>query len=219
MQSHWLKAQNKDKLIIFFSGWSFDENPFLFLESSNYDVLMLYDYNNLNIENLNIPNNYKEYYLISWSMGVYTAFLLRNKLPKFAKKIAINGTLYPVDDKFGIPQKSFILTLRHAKIGLEGKFYQNIFTTENEYKRYINEPVKREIDNRVSELKSLFETIKNTEIIYNDFYNMAIISNNDKIIPTKNQIYFWENKIPIKIIESGHFPYYNYNSWDQIICN
>lgn len=215
MQSHWLNKQNNNKLIIFFTGWSFDYKPFEFLNCEDFDVLIIYDYNDLELPQ--IPE-YKEYFLISWSMGVYASYLLKDKLPKFTKKIAINGTPFPVNDGYGIPLKPFILTLRHAKTGLEGKFYQNIFNLKEEYEKYTKTPVERPIENRVSELNSLYSKIKSTDISYQSYFDTAIISNNDKIIPTKNQINFWEEKAEIKTVESGHFLYYNFTSWNEILC-
>ncbi len=231
MQSHWLNKQNNDKLIIFFTGWSFDYKPFEFLDYEDFDVLILYDYNlnprplrerekfvNELCEFTNLGEGYKQYYLIAWSMGVFMAYQMRNELPKFNKKIAINGTPFPVDDEFGIPQKPFLLTLRHAKTGLEGKFYQNIFDKPEEFERYQTAPVERSIENREQELKTLYAKIKETDKTYETYYDKALVSNNDKIIPTKNQLNFWQNKVPVEILESGHFPYYNFKSWNEILC-
>ena len=215
MQYHWLNKQNNNKLIIFFTGWSFDEKPFEFLECKDYDVLILFDYNSLDLPE--IPK-YDKYYLISWSMGVFCAYLVKDKLPQFSQKLAINGTLYPVDDELGIPQKPFILTLRHAEKGLQGKFYQNIFQSKEEYEKYTQTPVQRTIENRVSELNNLYKRIKNTQLNYNNYYDKALISSDDKIIPTQNQKNFWNKYLNPQIIESGHFPYYNFKSWDEILC-
>lgn len=232
MQLHWLNKQNNDKLIIFFAGWSFDYKPFEFLDCEDFDVLMVYDYNifprplrerekfvNEHCEFTNLGEGYKQTYLIAWSMGVFAAYQMRNELPAFDKKIAVNGTPLPVDDKFGIPQKPFLLTLRHAKTGLEGKFYQNIFNSAEEFERYMKNPVERPIDNRVEELKSLYDRIKEENQDQDDafsYYDKALVSTQDKIIPTKNQLNFWQEKA--EIIESGHFPYYNFRSWNEILC-
>ena len=242
MQFNWLNKQNNDKLIIFFAGWSFDYKPFEFLDCEDFDVLVVYDYNNPLSLTLSpgersalIPfpreraqlcecnetttageGSYKQTYLIAWSMGVFVAYQLRAQLPEFDKKIAINGTPFPVDDEFGIPQKPFLLTLRHAKTGLEGKFYQNIFNSTEEFERYMKTPVERTIDNRVEELQSLYDRIKVTEKTYEPFYDKAFVSSNDKIIPTKNQLKFWQDKV--QTIESGHFPFYNFKSWNEILC-
>lgn len=217
MQYHWLNKQNNDKLIIFFGGWSFDYKPFEFLECKNFDVLMFYDYNTIEMP-LKI-DRYKETYLIAWSMGVFSAYLLKDELPIFTHKIAVNGTPYPVNNEWGIPEKPFLLTLRHAKTGLEGKFYQNIFNSREEFERYMSSPVERPIDNREKELKSLYNIIKNFDINYEKFYDTALISKNDKIIPSKNQASFWLGcGTPYQMLESGHFPYYNYKSWEKILC-
>ena len=222
MQFTWLNKQNNDKLIIFFAGWSFDYKPFKFLACEDFDVLMVYDYNILTpfVKGGRGDFQYKQTYLIAWSMGVFTAYQLRAQLPEFDKKIAINGTPFPVDDEFGIPQKPFLLTLRHAKTGLEGKFYQNIFNSTEEFERYMKTPVERTIENRVEELQSLYDRIKEIlKPVQDDafaYYDKAIVSSNDKIIPTKNQLNFWQDKA--ETIESGHFPFYNFKSWNEILC-
>ena len=41
---------NKDKLIIFLTGWGCDGNQFKFMKSSDYDVLICYDYTNLYLD-------------------------------------------------------------------------------------------------------------------------------------------------------------------------
>lgn len=216
MQFHWLNKQNNDNLIVFFAGWSFDFIPFKFLDCDKYDILCVYDYNE--ISNLPDFSGYKIKYLIAWSMGVYTAYQIRENFTDFNKKIAINGTPFPVDDEYGIPLKPFLLTLRHAKIGLEGKFYQNIFDKPEEYSRYEKNPVKRSIENRVDELNALYKRIKETPKEYTEFYNNALISAYDKIIPTKNQIKFWQDyNVSFKTLESGHFPYYNFKSWKDLL--
>ncbi len=221
MQFHWLNKNNNDNLIVFFAGWSFDYKPFDFLDCGDFDVLAVYDYNDISHFEQKSHKfiNYRHKYLISWSMGVYTAYKFRKIFADFDKKIAVNGTVFPVDDEFGIPQKPFLLTLRHAKTGLEGKFYQNIFDKPEEFQRYIKTPVERTIDNRVEELQALYENIKTSSKVYEKFYDKALISSNDKIIPPKNQINFWQNfNVPFELLECGHFPYYNFTCWNDILC-
>jgi len=216
MQYHWLNKRNNDKLIIFFAGWSYDYLPFKFLDCGDYDVVMFYDYENINY--YMDFSSYQEMNLITWSMGVFIAYLLRDKLPKFRTKLAINGTPFPIDDDYGIPQKIFDLTLTHAEIGLKGKFYKNVISNEKNFERYMQSPVERSIENRVSELQKLSDHAKNTEYNYEKFYDYALIGNNDKIVPTNNQINFWERNAPYKILETGHFPFYAYNSWEELLA-
>lgn len=215
MQHYWLNKQNNKKLIVFFAGWSFDHKPFECIDCGNYDVLILYDYNNLDLPE--ISELYDKKILITWSMGVFVAYILKDKLPNFDKKIAINGTAYPVHNEFGIPQKTFDLTLKYAETGLQGKFYQNVFANESFMAKYNENPITRSIENRVSELVFLDKLIKETPTEYDkEFYDKAIIGLTDKIIPTKNQLAFWGNLA--ETVDCGHFPFYNYKSWDEI-CN
>ncbi len=213
MQYHWLNRNKNKKFIVFFAGWSFDYHPFKIIPARDYDVLMFYDYSELTIP-FEIPQ-YEETVLISWSMGVYIAYLLKTKLPDFTSKIAVNGTPYPIDNEFGIPERTFNLTLKYAENGLQGKFYENVFSDKELLEKYLQNPVKRTIQNRVTELQILNELIGAQKITYDgEFYDKAIVSGSDKIIPTKNQINMWGNSA--KIINSGHFPFYNYTSWDEI---
>jgi biotin synthesis protein BioG len=200
MRHYWLNRAGNDRLILFFAGWGFDENPFKSLEWTNSDGLILYDYTDLALE---VPQ-YKETHIIAWSMGVFIA----RDLQVNGKKIAINGTTCPVDDNFGIPKKVFDLTLKHAETGLQGKFYKNVFGAD--YERYLQNPVQRSIENRVVELEHLAKLAHNGE----GYYDMAFVGMHDKIIPAQNQLAFWGKKA--KPLDAGHFPFYNYSLNDFI---
>ena len=219
MKSHWLNKQNNKNLIVFFAGWSFDYYPFTALNPEGYDVLFVYDYNNLNLpDDLKDFSVYENKTLITWSMGVFAAFMLKDIFKDFNYKLAINGTVTPVDNEFGIPVKMFELTLKHAEKGLEGKFYQNVFLTDDEYNLYSTYPVQREIQNRVSELENLYNLIKNTDVVYEQFYDLAVVSEFDKIIPPKNQIASHKkNNIPLVTVPYGHHLFYYFSSWNEII--
>ena len=80
-------------------------------------------------------------------------------------------------------------------------------------------PVQRPIDNRVSELENLYTLIKNENNLESvGFYDLAIVSDFDKIIPPKNQIECHnKNSTPIITVPYGHFPYYHFASWKELI--
>lgn len=217
MKTYFLNNGKNKNLIVFFAGWSFDFNPFKKLNCENFDVLFVYDYNSLDLpEKFEIFDNYDKKFLIGWSMGVFIAYKLKALFKDFDYKLAINGTITPVNDQFGIPTKIFELTLKHAQKGLEGKFYQNIFLTEQEYNTYKQFPVERTIENRVCELENLYTLSKNSS--GEKFYDFAIVSESDKIIPPNNQIASHKlNDTPFITLPYGHFPFYKFNSWDEII--
>lgn len=221
MQYYWLNDRNKEnrkKLIIFFCGWSFDNYPFKTLDCGDYDILMFYDYKNHNIP-IEIPQ-YEEYYLVTWSMGVYIAYLLKDMLPDFKLKIAIDGTPFPIHNELGIPERTFELTLRNVDTGLQGKFQRNLFKEEKDYEKYLQNPVQRKIPEQAQELRDLKDFISKADISYEKYYDRAIISETDKIVPTKNQVNCWKNRASVIMIDSGHFPFYSFNGWDDILkCN
>lgn len=215
-----LNKQNNKNLIVFFAGWSFDEKPFGKLVCDGFDILFIYDYNELNLpKELENLQNYEHKYLLAWSMGVFVAYEFRKLFEDFDYKIAINGTITPVDNEFGIPVKMFELTLKHATTGLAGKFYQNVFKNSEEFEMYSKTPVQRTIENRVSELENLYNIIKMKDYKKAEsFYDCAIVSDFDKIIPPKNQIASHQkNNEPIITLPFGHFPFYNFTSWSEII--
>ena len=217
MQYHWLNRKGNRSLIIFFAGWSFDYKPFEILECGNFDVLVFYDYTEHSIP-VEIPE-YEKYYLITWSMGVYIAYLLRDRLPEFEKKIAINGTPFPIDNTLGIPRRTFDLTLKFVDTGLEGKFQRNLFNSEEGYDKYLKNPVLRDIPNQAGELRALNDFISNANPSYEKFYDCAIVSEYDKIIPPKNQLNCWNERANVFLLKSGHFPFFEFDGWKDILEN
>lgn len=219
MKTYWLNRQGSENIIVFFAGWSFDENPFKGIDCGGYDVLMVYDYNDLRVpDELKNLSGYREKVLMAWSMGVFAAYLLRDLFSEFDYKLAVNGTVTPVDNEFGIPVKMFELTLKHAAVGLGGKFYKNVFNTDEDFQKYNQVPVKRSIEDRVAELENLYGLIKTSQISYTKFYDAALVSEFDKIIPPKNQIASHNaNSVSVVTLPCGHFPYYNFMDWGEVV--
>jgi len=50
MQYFWLNKKENKKLIVFFNGWGMNETPVQHLAYNDFDVLILYDYRNLNFD-------------------------------------------------------------------------------------------------------------------------------------------------------------------------
>ena len=203
MEYKWLNKKNNKNLIIFFNGWGMDESIVNHLEFENNDLLMFYDYNSLDTNfDFSLLEIYKNKYLIAWSMGVMTATLFEID---YVSKTAINGTLKPIDDKYGIPKRIYDLTLKGFSEKSAEIFIKNMFS----------EPVKlpiikRSTENQKSELEALTHYSSN----FNFKYDRIILSSEDKIIPTKNQIAFWGTEPNIK---SGHAPFNHFGKWSELL--
>ena len=182
MKYKWLSRKNNQKLIIFFNGWGMDEFVVNHLQAEEYDVLMFYDYNSLTIDfDLKTLGRYSEKYLVAWSMGVMIATLFNID---YVSKTAINGTLKPIDDNYGIPKRIYNLTLRGFSPKGAEKFIKNMFDNEKEASLL---QIYRDFDGQKSELDALTHYQAKEDFKY----DRVIISSEDKIIPTKNQTAFW----------------------------
>lgn len=203
MKYKWLNINQNNKVIVFFNGWGMDESVVHHLEFSNYDVLMFYDYNNLDTNfDFNSLDKYKNKNLIAWSMGVMVATLFNQK---YTSATAINGTLKPIDNKFGIPQRIYDLTIKGFNEKGAQRFIKSMFNENIKLPQ-----ISRDIENQKSELSAL----KNYTANSNFKYNRIILSDNDKIIPTKNQIAFWGIE---PNISSGHCPFMLFKKWEELL--
>ena len=196
--------ENNKNLIIFFNGWGMDELIISHLKRDDFDLLVLYDYNDLDIEFPNL-DNYDKKYIIGWSMGVMISTLFYDCFGEIDKYIAINGTPKPINDKYGIPEKIYKLTLRGFNETSCQKFMERMFDCNPPISKFSN----REFESQKTELANLMGI--EGKIIS---FDKTIVSNNDNIIPTKNQLNYWKNP---EIIESGHCPFFKYESWSEII--
>ena len=203
MKYKWLNINQNNKVIVFFNGWGMDESVVHHLEFSDYDVLMFYDYNNLDTNfDFNSLDKYKNKSLIAWSMGVMVATMFNQK---YTSATAINGTLKPIDNEFGIPQRIYDLTIKGFNEKGAQRFIKSMFNENIKLPQ-----ISRDIENQKSELSAL----KNYTANSNFKYNRIILSDNDKIIPTKTQIAFWEIE---PNISSGHCPFMLFKKWEELL--
>lgn len=219
MKYKWLnKGVNNSKLILFFNGWGMDENVVKHLDVEDYDVLMFYDYNTLDTDfDLDLLNIYSEKNLIAWSMGVMVCSCLAPSLTLplgEGTKVAINGTLKPIDEEYGIHPKIYDLTIKGFNEKGRDRFVKSMFEEEVEI------ICNREIENQHSELITLKEICKLTPSLTlplgegKSLYNKILISDNDKIIPTKSQVAFWGIEPNLK---GGHCPFFQFKKWSELL--
>ena len=188
------------------------------LSSVNYDVLMFYDYSSLEstIVLADIIASYESTSLISWSMGVWAGQQIFNGIQNLlTSAIAINGTLCPIDDTYGIPVKTATATLNNFDEKQRLKFYYRMCRDRNLYKKFIKNQPKRTVADQKQELSSLLENAV-CKISEKPVYNKAIVATHDFIIPTENQLHFWPEKI-VKQVDGSHFLFYAYKTWDELL--
>ena len=64
MKHQYLNKTGNRSLLLFFAGWGMDANPFTQLKTDYADVLIAYDYSDCNFNNLEIPQTYRNIFLL-----------------------------------------------------------------------------------------------------------------------------------------------------------
>ena len=201
-------------LILFFCGWGMDEKPFKPLKTK-YDMLLLYNYSDLSLDF--DFSKYANIHLLSYSYGVFVAAMFDKQLPQLTTKTALNGTLKPIDNSYGIPEKIFNLTMENMTLETAVKFRERLFNNDEQLQIFNKNLPLREVDDSLFELAQLKKYFQNE--VYCS-YDRVLIGEEDKIIPYKNQKRYWVELIKhadVKIIKGGHFPFYNYEFIEQLI--
>lgn len=237
-----LQEKTERKLILFFAGWGMDHNPFRHLSGGDHDVILFYDYKRFGFGEcvtslLNLFHNYSQITVVAYSLGVWGASrtfekfhhalqntLRQTEINKILKKlgpcIAINGTLFPINKTWGIPSDIFSKTIENLPEGLD-KFNLRMCGNRECYQRYTTcSPARTAV-----EIKEELIAIENNISVTNALpWRHALISDTDYIFPTANQRTFWEDyqssghpQLNITSIPGGHFPFFHWNHWGEIL--
>lgn len=216
MQKKWMIKKGSKELILFFGGWGMDEHAISHLDGSR-DVLMLYDYRDIATESSPVSDEYDSIIVVAWSMGVWAASVLLSewKLP-VTKAIAINGTERPIDERYGVPPKSYVLTEKRMDEKGRDYFFSRMFINKEDRNRFEENKPERSLEDQLEELKAIrVQSVDNQcEIEWNKVY----ISREDKIFPMVNQENWWHNRTSMYLLEGGHYPFYYFPDWDGLIA-
>lgn len=209
-------TRQQRKLLVYFSGWGTPISIAKSLELSNdFDLLICYDYRNLHLEF--DFSGYQEIYVVAWSLGVWVAERVLQAI-SLTYAVAINGTGMPRDDRFGIPTAVFDGTLSSLSEENLAKFERRMcgkIALEN----YRLLPEQRDFTELKQELAYLSECITQDTRTGLLVWQKAIIGNKDKIIPTQNQLEYWQNQpqTNIQLMDAEHYLFDHFSSWQELI--
>ena len=185
------KDKKHHSLIVFFAGWGMDEKPFLSLPSNGCDVLVCYDYTDLTPLSLPI-NEYSTILVFAWSFGVYAASLQiasGTLHPNLA--IAINGTMFPIDDTKGIPSAIFDSTLKNLSEESLRKFRLRMCGSRSLFSRFTEHLPDRSLNSLRDELIAVKQSYAAQQPSCR--WDKAYISTDDRIFPPENQHRGWKD--------------------------
>lgn len=209
MKSEWINKRNNTDLIVFFSGWGSSENINTKLNYGNFDILVFYDYRTFEQIDFDF-SQYQKKYLIAWSMGVFVCNYYYEIFKNFDKLTAINGTQMPINDNYGIPSSVYDLTVNNFNEFSCAKFVKKMSTDlkPDEYATRTIKDLKDElISIRVLKVRNLLK------------FNKAIVSLKDRIIPSKNQLNWWQqqNTEIEQLEDKPHYIFDLYQNWSDLI--
>lgn len=207
----------RTKLLIFFCGFYTDASCFAEFDNCAFDILFAWDYSELDYSVFDEIDftPYTEVNLVAYSYGVWAgAGVARDYLPYIEKSVAVAGTLLPVHDEFGVPEKIFTLMLNSLSQdtleNFERKMFQGTPATSIR--------AEQELQNLEDELLNV---LKNRDLhglnAGISSYDHVIITKNDKIFPCRSQRAFWQNHRNKTELECGHFPFYEFKNFEEML--
>ncbi|MFN8209345.1 MAG: DUF452 family protein [Bacteroidales bacterium] len=156
---------------------------------------------------------------MGWSLGVWAAEYLAAKTGINADlTIAVNGTPFPADDKFGIPLNIFEGTLNNISERNMIKFYLRMFGDKKTYRLNIDRIPHRTIKSLHDELRWLYNRImEQKEPGFR--WDYAVTSEYDRVFPSKNQKAYWENIETTKhiVLPLNHYFFHNWPNYTEFI--
>ncbi len=219
MKSKWLHWGKRGDLLVFCNGWGMDEYPFRVLASHQWNVLMFYDYRDLSVDqDLDwLMGEYNNVALLGWSMGVWAGQqMFEGFSERISTAIAINGSLCPIDDHHGIPLERVQATYTSLDEKQRLKFYARMCKDRSLYRQFLMNQPRRKVESQKKELGVLLESAVVRKSRQNSIYDCAVVASHDSIVPTRNQLRFWPEKI-VRQVAGSHFLFYSYKSWDEIV--
>lgn len=205
----------------------------------------------------NIFKRYSEINIVAWGTGVWMAsltfelyfhhlgaqgrFKILRLIKKIRRSVAINGTLFPISNTWGLSQRMFNNTVEGFKEDVANnftaansprleKFNLKICSNRTTYSRYMAQAPHRGLEDLLNELVAIKENFTVSNAI---LWNKAIIGTKDTIIPAKHQTRFWTDYdlgtdrtkriasesggFKIEYIDAPHYPFFLWKSWDEIV--
>jgi pimeloyl-[acyl-carrier protein] methyl ester esterase len=219
MKTYIRRRDKNDQLVVVYGGWGTDENVFTPLCNDEFDFIMFYNYSADEALVLPEMKTYSKITLIGWSLGVWAAEYLSPRTGiKPDVTIAVNGTPVPADDSYGIPLNIFEGTLNNITEENMEKFYLRMFGDKKTYKLNHDRIPSRTVKSLHDELRWLYNRImEQKEPGFK--WNNAVISEFDRVFPSKNLIDYWkkEEETKLIILPKSHYLFHEWNSFTDFI--
>ncbi len=208
MQVAWLQQSViADEVIVIFGGWALGAAPFAHLQGRQ-DILFVQDYRDLSTD-LPDLSRYAKATLIAYSFGVASfAHWQANHPDLFARKVAVNGTLTPVNRTTGVPPVAMSRTIETLSLQAYQLFLARCFGAKQDF-------AEIDVDTRKSELIAIGERGDAPTVEFDHIW----IASADRIMPAANQQRGWQGQEDrIARIDAPHAPFARWSTWQEVIA-
>ena len=208
MNIDFLRRAQCPTLELFFAGWGMDSHPFVWAADSTHtahsDFAVCYDYTDMALD-MAALRSYSSVRVRAWSLGVYAASLVLPGMPSVVSHaVAINGTLWPINDELGIPVAVYDATLESLSAESLDRFNRRMCGAH----RAVFEARRpaRSVDSLRAELQQIKACAANTGRAQFTDWNLAVLSNKDKIFPIANMRRAWAEAQMLELDEPHYMP-------------
>ena len=213
MNIDFLRCSGSPTLELFFAGWGMDSRPFAWAADSPHtadcDFAVCYDYTDIQLDKVNQANaqlhGYSKVRVRAWSLGVYAASLVLPDMGcAISTAVAINGTLWPVDDELGIPHAVYDATAANLTAESLERFNRRMCGAHRavfEQRRPL-----RSVDSLRAELLHIRECAADRTRPQFTGWTQAVLSSRDKIFPIANMRRAWPATPQLELDEPHYMP-------------
>ena len=213
MNIDFLRRSGSPTLELFFAGWGMDSRPFAWAadapHTADCDFAVCYDYTDIQLDKVNQANaklhGYSKVRVRAWSLGVYAASLVLPDLGcNVSTAVAINGTLWPVDDELGIPHAVYDATAANLTAESLERFNRRMCGAHRpvfEARRPL-----RTVDSLRAELLNIRECAADRAKPQFTGWTQAVLSSRDKIFPIANMRRAWPATPQFELDEPHYMP-------------
>lgn len=206
MIHQWLQhSKTASHVIVVFGGWAIGSAVFAHLKTGS-DILFVSDYQTLD-NALPALDHYQSRSLVAWSFGVASyAYWQQAQPDDFNRKIALNGSLMPINRLQGIPPKIMQKTID----GLSHDSFQKFLTLCHGTEQAIHQI---DVAQRKAELIAI-QTRDYSGLEQN--WDKVWLSANDRIFPFANMQRAWRQ--PFTVQNAPHVPFAKWVTWGEVLA-
>lgn len=216
MRTLWLHRRGAARCLLFFSGWGMDAAPFAPLAAGGVDVLMVHDYRGLKLPDLAELRDYAEVTLLAWSFGVWMAARTADAelLALCPERVALGGTLHPVDARLGLAPEQFAAILADFSEAHLADFYAAMFDDPAHQALFQAHRPDRDPSDLRAELAFLHDASLAAPAPP-DIFTRRIVTARDRVFAGRNQVRAW-GRDAARSEPWPHFPFYRFGSWGEL---